>query len=1506
MGTKLLKNLLVLACLLIVGVPALALDPGHFIVLDMPGFRQMERWGCIPGHAMSEEELWEIAEFKFNGDTLRVLAVLVEWDDRPGFHSRESFDSLLFSRDELPEGSFADYIWEVSYGELEIDGDVLDWFNAGPVFDKNYDFGELFPLLDPIVDFSQYDGDGDKKVDAVCFIRSGTGEEDSQDPIDIWSFAAVSDFGWGHYDGVKISQWNTCPETKPLRNPVYPLEFSGETIRSGIRVYTHELGHNMGLPDLYDYDDKLVTSTYNNPNDYNNHPLVDWDPMGYYGYGYMSVGMIAPNHYCGWCKMALGFIEPVVLSGEIEDLVIYDVETHSDSSLYQIFIKGSNTEYFLLEFRNPHSTAKFDKLDSDFSTWFWPDLTFGYDEMDCGLLICHIDDSVVPESEWFGTNRGTPRYPHYTVMVEDAGYNPNKDVTYNPEGHVTDSAQWWYPWETRKGALFSSEVPGQNIFGPNTVPGSDGYTGYSGIYVRVDSIVGDKLYAYVNTDLAWLECCVNRGDANRSGSVDPLDAVFLLNYFFKGGPAADCEEEADADDNNSVDPLDLVYLINYLFQGGPAPAECPAGGVPPTFTSTPVTTATYGQLYSYDANASGDPVPEYELALGPAGMTINTVTGLVEWTPDDVGDYDVIIDAVNFAGSDTQPYTITVSGTTPVITTSPGLSAVVGQLYSYDADADGYPAPTFSLTTAPVGMTVDPATGLIEWTPTDETDADVVLEATNAYGTDIQSFTISVSGFAPTFTSTPITSGVVGQLYTYDADADGYPAPTYSLTTYPAGMTIDPETGVIQWTPDTADDFDVVVEAANSYGTDVQSFTVSVASAPEAPVITSTPITTATVDVLYTYDVEATGHPDPTFALTEAPSQMDIDPVTGVIEWTPSSTGDVDVIVEATNASGTDYQSFTISVGGIPPTFTSTPPTTATYDVQYTYDANADGDPDPTFALITAPTGMTINSGTGYVRWTPADIGDFDVVIEATNSAGSAQQPFTITVSGVAPSFTSTPVTTGTYGVLYTYDANASGYPAATYSLTTYPTGMTIDPVTGVIQWTPDDVGDFSVVVEATNTEGTATQPFTITVSGVAPSFTSTPVTTGTVDVLYSYDADADGYPAATYSLTTYPTGMTIDPVSGVIQWTPTVADDYDVTVEATNSYGNDVQNFTITVSPPPEAPTITSTPITTVTVDDPYTYDVEATGYPAPTFDLTTAPQGMTIDEVSGLIEWTPSSVGDYDVVVEASNASGTDTQPFTITVNGIPPTFTSTPITTATYDVQYTYDANASGEPNPTFALTTAPAGMTINSGTGVIRWTPDDIGDYDVVVEATNSAGSATQPFTITVSGVAPSFTSTPVTTGTYNVLYTYDADADGYPAATFSLTTYPTGMTIDPVTGVIQWTPGDIGDYDVVVEATNSLGTATQPFTITVSGVAPSFTSTPVTTGTVSVLYTYDADADGYPAATFSLTTYPTGMTIEPATGVIQWTPDSSGDFNVVVEATNSAGSTTQPYTISVSE
>ncbi|MFA5973301.1 MAG: LamG domain-containing protein, partial [Lentimicrobiaceae bacterium] len=57
------------------------------------------------------------------------------------------------------------------------------------------------------------------------------------------------------------------------------------------------------------------------------------------------------------------------------------------------------------------------------------------------------------------------------------------------------------------------------------------------------------------------------------------------------------------------------------------------------------------------------------------------------------------------------------------------------------------------------------------------------------------------SSYAPAITSAAPLNGTVGNVYSYEVNADGYPVPTYTLTTFPVGMTIDATTGLIQWTP---------------------------------------------------------------------------------------------------------------------------------------------------------------------------------------------------------------------------------------------------------------------------------------------------------------------------------------------------------------------------------------------------------------------------------------------------------------------------------------------------------------------------------------------------------------------------------------------------------------------------------------------------------------------------------------------------------------------------------
>ena len=86
-----------------------------------------------------------------------------------------------------------------------------------------------------------------------------------------------------------------------------------------------------------------------------------------------------------------------------------------------------------------------------------------------------------------------------------------------------------------------------------------------------------------------------------------------------------------------------------------------------------------------------------------------------------------------------------------------------------------------------------------------------------------------------------------------------------------------------------------------------------------------------------------------------------------------------------------------------------------------------------------------------------------------------------------------------------------------------------------------------------------------------APILGSTPPTTAKVEYLYTYDVNANDLEDdfLTYSLLTFPEGMTIDSSTGVITWTPTEEQigGNEVTVKVNDKWRWDAQAFLVTVS---------------------------------------------------------------------------------------------------------------------------------------------------------------------------------------------------------------------------------------------------------------------------------------------------------------------------------------------------
>ncbi|MEM7166095.1 MAG: putative Ig domain-containing protein, partial [Planctomycetota bacterium] len=362
-----------------------------------------------------------------------------------------------------------------------------------------------------------------------------------------------------------------------------------------------------------------------------------------------------------------------------------------------------------------------------------------------------------------------------------------------------------------------------------------------------------------------------------------------------------------------------------------------------------------------------------------------------------------------------------------------------------------------------------------------------------------------------------------------------------------------------------------------------------------------------------------------------------------------------------------------------------------------------------------------------------------------------------------------------------------------------------------------------------------------------APTITTAAVTTGQEGVPYSYDVDApdpNGSDTLTFTLEVFPTGATIDSGTGIISWTPAAVhvgatNDFTVRVTddglPTNLF--DEQMFVVSVAGPNLAPTITTTAVTSGQEGVAYSYDVDASdpnGSDTLTFSLEVFPTGATIDSGTGIISWIPAAVhvgatNNFTVRVTDDGLPTNlfDEQMFVVSVieANVAPTITTTAVTSGQEGVAYSYDVDAT-DPNSsdtlTFSLEVFPTGATIDSGTGIISWTPAAVhvgATNDFTVRVTDN-GTPTnlfdeQMFTVAVSGAVnnpPMFTSSPTLEASVGLPYLYTAvatDPDPTNTVSYTLVSGPTGATIDAVTGIVSWTPTNdqIADQSITLRATD---------------------------------------------------------------------------------------------------
>ncbi|RKX32780.1 MAG: hypothetical protein DRP71_11545, partial [Verrucomicrobia bacterium] len=498
---------------------------------------------------------------------------------------------------------------------------------------------------------------------------------------------------------------------------------------------------------------------------------------------------------------------------------------------------------------------------------------------------------------------------------------------------------------------------------------------------------------------------------------------------------------------------------------------------------------------------------------------------------------------------------------------------------------------------------------------------------------------------APVITSAAVTDGTLGQPYLYDVEASGYPTPVFDLTTMPAGMTINSVTGVIDWTPDTLGDQTVEVTVTNSEGTDNQIFTVTVLGPPnEPPSAVVTIPTQGTVAIL--------GDPIP-LAATATDNDGTVAQVEFLVDgtvvatltttpwetvWSGGTAGSHVIVARATDNEGATGDSPAVPITINDPNG----PTRVTTGLVVLYDfATGAGDVVPDISGVGSPLDLAIGDQAA-VTWLPGGGLSLDTAT-IVRSAGPATKLIDAATNTNA-------ITVEAWLAAASLTQNG---PARMVTCSATPTTRNFTLGQGV-----HNAGDDRYVMRLRTS--------TTTVNGTPETSTAVgSLTTDLTHVVYTRDASGgvtiylDGGLARTGftdgTLANWDASYAFALGNELSEDRPWLGSYYLVAVyDRALSVSEIGQNYTAGPrgQPVPSTPVIRSSPVIAGTLDQPYEYEVSASGYPAPVFGLAAMPTGMTIDAGTGVINWVPDALGDYAVEVTATSTEGTDSQIYTITV--------------------------------------------------------------------------------------------------------------------------------------------------------------------------------------------------------------------------------------------------------------
>jgi len=340
-----------------------------------------------------------------------------------------------------------------------------------------------------------------------------------------------------------------------------------------------------------------------------------------------------------------------------------------------------------------------------------------------------------------------------------------------------------------------------------------------------------------------------------------------------------------------------------------------------------------------------------------------------------------------------------VAGTKPTISASTLPEASASTYYSYQLVANGTYPMTWSVSgKLPDGLTLSES-GLLSGIPSKAKSFKFTAKASNEYGEDSKSFTITV--YEPVNISTAsLKDGTLGKSYNATMKAKGTKPITWSAEGLPGGLSIN-DNGKISGKPTANGDFTVKISAENSAGITRRTFTLKIKGT--APKLSGN-LAQSELGKPYSSGLTVTGSTPITWSITgRLPQGLTFDSSTGIISGTPASyaKSGYKITITASNNEGKKSKTVTLKVKGTAPKIKTSKLAEATAGQAYSMTLETSAGSEPIeWSVSGLPSGLGLDGDT--ITGTPSTEGTYTVKITAANPVKDVSKTLKLKVNKAA------------------------------------------------------------------------------------------------------------------------------------------------------------------------------------------------------------------------------------------------------------------------------------------------------------------------------------------------------------------------------------------------------------------------------------------------------------------------------------------------------------------------